>query len=163
MTTKTDHSALPPDATTPSVAEAPALETLPRGTVERLVKEEGWLVPAIVARAFVAAGVGLRVKVLKRLLPAVGPLALTVVAGGAFARYVGQARWSALSVSISDAARITSAQVYELATYVQQSNPEVTRQILAVFSRDGTTMTALGATVGAILIGYLSGQKQPGK
>jgi hypothetical protein len=161
MTKTTDHSALPPAATTPSVAEAPPLETLPRGTVERLVKEEGWLVPAIVARAFVAAGVGLRVKVLRRLLPAVGPLALTVVGGGAFARYVGQARWSALSVSISDAARITSAQVYELATYVQQSNPEVTRQILAVFSRDMTTMTALGATVGAIVLSYLSGKSSP--
>lgn len=164
MTKINDRSAPTPDATTPpSLAETPPLETLPRGTVERLEKEEGWLVPAIVARAFVAAGVGLRVKVLRRLLPAVGPLALTVVGGGAFARYVGQARWSALSVSISDAARITSAQVYELATYVQQSNPEVTRQILAVLSRDVTTMTALGATVGAIVLSYLSGKSAPAR
>ena len=73
----------------------------------------------------------------------------------------GQARWSALSVSISDAARITSAQVYELATYVQQSNPDVTRQILTVLSRDVTTMTALGATVGAIVLSYLSGKSSP--
>jgi len=86
MTKTTDHSANPPDAVLASVAEAAPLETLPRGTVERLEKEAGWLVPAIVARAFVAAGVGLRVKVLRRLLPAVGPLALTVVGGGAFAR-----------------------------------------------------------------------------
>jgi len=64
-------------------------------------------------------------------------------------------------VSISDAARITSAQVYELATYVQQSNPDVTRQILTVLSRDVTTMTALGATVGAIVLSYLSGKSSP--
>ena len=136
---------------------------LPPAAVERLAKEESWLVPAIVARAFIASGAGLRVKVLRRLLPAVGPLALSVVGGGAFARYVGQARWSALSVSFSDAARVTSAQVYELATYVQQSNPDVTRQILAVLARDVTAMTALGATLGAIVISYLSRKGTPAK
>ena len=115
-------------------------------------------VPAIVSQAYEAASAGLRVRILNRMLRTVGPLALAVVAGGAFARYVTQARWSALSVSISDAARVTSSQVYELATYVQQSNPEVARQILSVLSRDVSTMTALGATVGAILIGYMSGQ-----
>ena len=129
---------------------------LPKGTAERLAKEESWLVPTIVARAFSAAGVGLRAKVLSRLLSSVGPLALTVVGGGVFAKYVQQARWSALSVSFSDAARVTSKQIYDLAMYVQQSNPDVTRQILNAFSRDVTTMTALGATVGAIAISYLS-------
>jgi hypothetical protein len=78
------------------------------------------------------------------------------VGGGVFAKYVQQARWSALSVSFSDATRVTSKQIYDLAMYVQQSNPDVTRQILNAFSRDVTTMTALGATVGAIAISYLS-------
>lgn len=114
------------------------------------------MVPVIVARAFAAAGVGLRARVLSRLLPSVGPLALAVLGGGAFAKYVHQARWSALSVSFSDAARVTSTQIYELAMYVQQSNPEVARQILSVFSRDVSTMTALGATLGAIMIRSLS-------
>ena len=117
---------------------------------------DGSMVPVIVARAFTAAGVGLRARVLSRLLPSVGPLALAVLGGGVFAKYVHQARWSALSVSFSDAARVTSAQIYELATYVQQSNPEVARQILSVFSRDVSTMTALGATLGAIMIRSLS-------
>ena len=119
--------------------------------------------PAIVTRAYEAAAPGLRMRVLNRMIRAVGPLALTVVAGGVFARYVTQARWSALNVSLSDAARVTSSQVYELAVYVQQSNPEVVRQIAGVLARDVSTMTALGATVGAILIGYLSGQRQPRK
>jgi len=150
MTNSTDNPAVP------AAIDAGTLEQLPRATAERLVKEDGWLVPAIVARAFIAAGVGLRAKVLSRLLPAVGPLALTVVGGGVFARYAQQARWSALPVSFSDAARITSSQIYELATYVQQSNPDVTRQILTVLSRDVSTMTALGATIGALAISYLS-------
>ncbi|MBP8296166.1 MAG: hypothetical protein KAX84_08675 [Burkholderiales bacterium] len=133
------------------------LEALHPESVENLVKNET-MVPAIVARAFTAAGVGLRARVLSRLLPSVGPLALSVLAGGAFAKYVQHARWSALSVSFSDAARVSTTQIYELATYVQQSNPEVARQILSVFSRDVSTMTALGATLGAIMLSYLSGK-----
>ena len=143
---------------TPPTPDTGPRTSLPPETAERLAKEAGWHVPAIVARAFSTAGVGLRVKILSRMLRAVGPLALAVVGGGVFARYVQQARWSALSVSISDAARVTSAQIYELAIYVQQSNPEVTRQILNVLSRDVPTMTALGATIGAIAISYLSGK-----
>ena len=155
MTTPTTEVLSTP---TPITAEPNPLDQLPPAAAARLAKEESWLVPAILARAFAAAGVGLRMKVLTRLLRAVGPLALAVVGGGVFARYVQQARWSALSVSFSDAARVTSAQIYELATYVQQSNPDVTRQILSVMSRDVSTMTALGATIGAIAISYLSGR-----
>lgn len=132
-----------------------AIDPRPQDSVQEL-DGDGSMVPVIVARAFTVAGVGLRARVLSRLLPSVGPLALAVVGGGAFAKYVHQARWSALSVSFSDAARVTSAQIYELATYVQQSNPEVPRQILSVLSRDVSTMTALGATLGAIMISYLS-------
>ena len=133
----------------------PALEPLQPEAIQESGRD-GALVPVIVARAFTAAGVGLRARVLSRLLPSVGPLALAVLGGGAFAKYVHQARWSALSVSFSDAARVTSTQIYELATYVQQSNPEVARQILSVFSRDVSTMTALGATLGALMIRSLS-------
>lgn len=140
---------------TPSLPSSALIDPLQQESVEELVKE-GSMVPAIVARAFTAASVGLRARVLSRLLPSVGPLALAVLGGGAFAKYVHQARWSALSVSFSDAARVTSTQIYELVTYVQQSNPEVARQILSVLSRDVSTMTALGATLGAILISYLS-------
>ena len=147
----------------PSLPLAALIDQLEKKSTPELAKE-GSMVPAIVARAFTAAGVGLRARVLSRLLPSVGPLALTVLAGGAFAKYIYQARWSALSVSFSDAARVTSTQIYELATYVQQSNPEVARQILSLLSRDVSTMTALGATVGAIMISYLSGKAvRPGE
>jgi hypothetical protein len=147
----------------PSLPFSVLLDPPRQESVQELVNE-GSMVPAIVARAFTAASVGLRARVLSRLLPSVGPLALAVLGGGAFAKYVHQARWSALSVSFSDAARVTSTQIYELATYVQQSNPEVAKQILSVLSRDVSTMTALGATLGAIMIGYLSGKAiRPGE
>ena len=133
------------------------IEAVHPESVESLVRNET-IVPAIVARAFTAAGVGLRARVLSRLLPSVGPLALSVLAGGAFAKYVQQARWSALSVSFSDAARVSTTQIYELATYVQQSNPEVARQILSVLAREVSSTAALGATLGAIMLTYISGK-----
>jgi hypothetical protein len=48
--------------------------------------------PAIVAEAFGRLNVGLRARMLRRLLTSVGPLALTVVAGGAFAKYIKHAQ-----------------------------------------------------------------------
>ena len=131
----------------------PTATVTPRADREQIPEEA---MPAIVTQAYEAASAGVRMRVLNRMLRAVGPLALAVVAGGTFARYVSQARWSALTVSFGDAARVTSAQVYELVAYVQQSNPDVLRQIASVLARDVSTMTTLGATVGAILIGYLS-------
>lgn len=141
----------------PSPFPSAPIEALHPESVENLVKNDT-IVPAIVARAFSAASVGLRARVLSRLLPSVGPLALAVLGGGAFAKYVHQARWSALSVSFSDAARVTTTQIYELATYVQQSNPEVARQILSVLSREVSTTAALGATLGAMMLTYISGK-----
>ena len=158
----TPPSPQPPQSTSSTEALPLISDSLQQAAVQELVKD-GAVVPAIVARAFTAASVGLRARVLSRLLPSVGPLALMVVGGGVFAKYIHQARWSTLSVSFSDAARVSSNQIFELATYVQQSNPEVARQILNVLSRDVSTMTALGATLGAIMLRHLSGKSGTGR
>ena len=113
-------------------------------------------IPAIVARAFSVAGLAVRARVLSRLLASVGPLALAVLGGGAFVKYLQQARWSEIHVSIEDAARATYGQVFELARYVQQSSPEVTEQVLAVLSRDVSTMAALGVSAAAMAIAHLA-------
>jgi hypothetical protein len=111
---------------------------------------------AIVASAYTRTHVALRARVLRRLLLPVGPLALAVIAGGAFAKYVGQARWVRLSVSLEDAANVTARQVVELARYVEQSNPAALQQALAVLARDTTTMAALGASLAALVLERLS-------
>ena len=147
---------VPKDVPHPPV-DAP-IDALTPEAVEDIISDES-SVPAIVASAFSVADPPVRARVLTRLLKAVGPMALAVLGGGAFASYVQQARWSGLSVSLADAARTSSHQVYELALYVQQSNPEVARQILAVLSRDVATMTAMGATVGAMMLTFMSGRK----
>jgi hypothetical protein len=114
---------------------------------------------AIVASAVPQTSLVLRARVLRRLLMPVGPLALAVLAGGAFAKYVEYARWSRFSVSIDDAARITSGQILELVRYVEQSNPTVLEQVMVVLSRDATTMAALGASVAALVMKLRSNRR----
>ena len=109
-------------------------------------------VPAVIANTFTGLRLRLRARVLRRLLLPVGPMALAVLGGGVFAKYAAHARWPRIYVSFDDVARITSAQVYELVRYVQQSNPVVLQQVLAVLARDATAMAALGASVAALIL-----------
>ena len=70
-------------------------------------------VPAIIASAFGKLDIERRARLLGRLLGSVGPLALAVVGGGAFAKYLGNARWPEIPISLEDAAHATSSQVHE--------------------------------------------------
>lgn len=113
-------------------------------------------VPALVARIFTRLHLAQRVGVLRRLLLPVGPLALAVVGGGVFAKYALQARWARLSVSLDDAAQVTSAQVYELVRYVEQANPALLQDVVASLARDTTVVATLGASVAAIVVQQLA-------
>ncbi len=114
--------------------------------------------PAIVAGAFERINIRLRARMLGRLLASVGPLALTIVGGGVFAKYAAQARWPEIPVSFDDAARATSAHVHELVRYVQQSNPQLLGQLVDALARDTATIAALAASVAALTINRLSAQ-----
>jgi hypothetical protein len=116
-------------------------------------------IPVVVAGAFTRLHVAQRVRVLRRLLMPVGPMALAVLGGGVFAKYAAQARWPRMSISLDDAASVTSTQVYELVRYVQQSNPDALLQVLVDLAQNGTTMAALGASVAAIVMGHLATRK----
>ena len=117
-------------------------------------------VPAIIASAFGKLDLERRARLLGRLLGSVGPLALVVVGGGAFAKYLRNARWPEVPISLEDAAHATSYQVHELVRYVEQSNPHVVDGLLAALLQDGMTMTMLGASVAAIAITRLSGRRR---
>jgi hypothetical protein len=112
--------------------------------------------PAIMASAFGKLDLERRAHLLGRLLGSVGPLALVVVGGGVFAKYLRNARWPEVPISFEDAARATSSQVYDLVRYVEQSNPHLVEGLLAALLQDGVTMTALGASIVAIAIKHLS-------
>jgi hypothetical protein len=100
---------------------------------------------------------------LGRLLASVGPLALAVVGGGAFAKYVAQARWPEIPVTFEDAARATSGQIHDIVRYVEQSNPQVFSHLLDVLARDTATITALGASIAALTLNRLAVRGRGGK
>jgi hypothetical protein len=118
-------------------------------------------VPTIVAVTFNRLNLRMRARMLGRLLASVGPLALTVIGGGAFAKYVTHARLQEIPVSIDDAARATSSQIYEIVRYVEQSDPQLYSQLLNVLARDSTTIAALGASIAALTLNRLA-TKRPG-
>ncbi len=115
--------------------------------------------PAIIASAFGKLDLERRARLLGRLLGSVGPLALVVVGGGVFAKYLRNAGWSAVPISFEDAARATSSQVYDVVRYVEQSNPHLAESLLAAIMQDRMTMTALGASIAAITIKHLSDRR----
>jgi len=130
-------------------------------TADTIRARDAQSLPAVIASAFTRLRLAQRVRVLRRLLMPIGPMALAVLGGGVFAKYAAQARWPRMSVSLEDAARVTSSQVYELVRYVEQSNPHALQQVLVAITRDGTTMAALGASVAAIVMQHLSTRKAP--
>jgi hypothetical protein len=116
----------------------------------------------IVAVTFNRLNLRMRARMLGRLLASVGPLALTVIGGGAFAKYVTHARLQEIPVSIEDAARATSSQIYEIVRYVEQSDPQLYSQLLNVLARDSTTIAALGASIAALTLNRLATHTRPG-
>ena len=90
---------------------------------------------ATMAGTFGRFDMALRARVLGRLLASVGPLALKVLGGGVFAKYVRHARSPEIPVSFEDAARTTSGQVSELVRYVEQSNPKLIDKLLTALLR----------------------------
>jgi hypothetical protein len=83
------------------------------------------ITPAAWANAIVSLDLRDRAQVLGKLLGFVGPLALAVLGGGAFGKYVRYARKGLVPVTLEDAARATVNQVQELVRYLQQSDPGV--------------------------------------
>jgi hypothetical protein len=104
-------------------------EALPQTLADNIAAREKVSLSAIVARSFVKFDVALRARLLGRLLASVGPLALKVVGGGVFAKYVRHARSPEIPVSYEDAASATSTQVRDLVHYVEQSNLNVVEEL----------------------------------
>ena len=91
---------------------------------------------AAVADAFARLNLRLRARMLGRLIRSVGSLALAVVAGGAFAKYIARAT-AEITVELEDAALATWSQVFDLVCYVAQSDPDRLQRLLDDLSRMG--------------------------
>jgi hypothetical protein len=101
------------------------------------IKEKKLSVSKLVAKTLGRVDLPLRARLLARLLASVGPLALKVVGGGVFAKYVRHARSPQISVSLEDAERATSSQVHDLVRYVEQSDPDEVEELLTELSHGG--------------------------
>ncbi len=140
---------------------APAADMAPQGASAGTVASPS--LPVIVAASFDRLDIRQRARMLGRLLASVGPLALAVVGGGAFAKYATHARWPEIPVSIEDAARATSSQIHELVRYIEQSNPQLFNHLLESLARDTATIAALGASIAALTINRLGSRYGTGQ
>jgi hypothetical protein len=120
---------------------------LRQAVVGRPAAKEKLSLPAIVAGKFGKLEIGLRARLLGRLLASVGPLALKVVGGGVFAKYVRHARSPEIPVSFEDAACATSSEVCDLVHYVEQSNPTLVEGISAALSLDDATIESTRTSI----------------
>jgi hypothetical protein len=102
---------------------------------------------AVVANRFGKFDIAQRARFLGRLLASVGPLALKVVGGGVFAKYVRYARSSQIPVSFEDAAGATSSQVRDLVHYVEQSNPRFVEGLSTTLPRNDVPIAAAGPSI----------------
>jgi hypothetical protein len=121
------------------------VESAAAGTRAPIRTKASVSVPAIIASVFGKLDLERRARVLGRLLGSVGPLALVVVGGGVFAKYLRSARSPEMPIALEDAARATASQVHELVRYAEQSNPHLVEGLLALLWREGITKAALGA------------------
>ena len=122
-------------------------EALPQTLADNVAAREKVSLSAMVARSFVKFDIGLRARLLGRLLASVGPLALKVVGGGVFAKYVRHARSPEIPVSFEDAARATSTQVRDLVHYVEQSNPNFVEELSTALSLNDGAITPAGTSI----------------
>lgn len=110
-----------------------------RGTAARLV-----------ARLYASADRSLRANALTCLLRPLGPLGLVAVASGAFASFLARAAAPGTPVALEDAARFTRDQVFELARFAEQVNPDVVRQLAGLFS--DSPLGVAGASAAALTL-----------
>ena len=140
----------------------PCAAPRPNAISDELPVHETASLPLLVAGVFTKLRLTQRVRVLRRLLMPVGPLALAVLGGGAFVKFVAEAHWPRMSISLADAARVTASQVFELVRYAEQSNPQALEQVIVVLSRDAPTVAALGASAAVVLLRHLANRRASG-
>jgi len=114
-------------------------------------------VPVLVAALYDEAPAPLRQRLLNHLLRPVGPLALAVLAAGAFARLLPQDRWNSVQVQLDDVLNIRPDQVLALASYVEQKSPELLWRLPEILA---SSPVMLGTLSGALLLVALRARRQ---
>lgn len=117
--------------------------------------------PRLVARLYAGADPALRTRMLACLMRPLGPLGLAAIASGAFASFLARATPTGLVVVIEDAARYSSAQVYELARFAEQVSPEALQQFASLFNEPPLGLAAASAAALSLLVRTLQRSSGP--
>ncbi len=112
--------------------------------------------PRVVARLYASADPSLRVKLLDCLVRPLGLLGLFGIAAGVFGNFAAVLRDSGAEAGVEQFARFTSAQVFELARFVEQVDPEALQQFANTLSDNGFGSTAFAAAAVALLVRQLA-------
>ncbi|MBW8759911.1 MAG: hypothetical protein JF586_20135 [Burkholderiales bacterium] len=112
---------------------------------------EGSRAARLAARLYAGATAVQRSRIVTTLCRPLGPLALVAVASGAFAGLLGRASALGNPWQIDDLAGFTRDQVFELARFVEQANPEALQQVAGSVARNPWGVSALGAAAAVLL------------
>lgn len=101
----------------------------------------------LVADVYEAATPPLRARLLECLLRPLHPLGLVAIAAGAFGGFLHRAHWTRFTVSLDDAVHYTSSQIFELARFVDQVQPEVFHQVAALLADNPVCVQTLSGSL----------------
>lgn len=107
--------------------------------------------PRLVVRLYASADQSLRARMLTCLLRPLGPLGLVAVASGAFASFLARVAPPGATVALEDTVRFTREQVFELARFAEQVNPDVLQQLAGLFNDSPLGLAGFSAAALALL------------
>lgn len=134
----------------------PTPRSCPPGPAAPAVTERGAASTCgLVARVFSAASHPLRVRLLNCLMQPLGTLGIAGVAAGAFAVFVARdSAGTRIDVeAIAQVAQVTRRQVHELASFVEQVDPQALLQFASLASV-GSLALASGFSAAALALLY---------
>ncbi|MDH4059409.1 MAG: hypothetical protein OEU94_01210 [Aquincola sp.] len=108
--------------------------------------------PRLISRLYRAADLPARAGMLSVLIRPLGPLGLAAVASGAFASLLHRHRGAGIEVGVEEAGRFDSAQVFELARFVEQVDTEVFQQVVGRVLGSPAGFTAFGVAVAMLVV-----------
>jgi len=105
----------------------------------------------LVARLFAAAGNPLRVKLLRCLMRPLGTLGAAGVAAGAFVAFVDR-RGAEAPIDADAVSQVSSQQIYELAHFVEQVDPQALQQFVSLASSSSLAMATTFSAAALLLL-----------
>jgi hypothetical protein len=115
--------------------------------------------PRLVARLYAAAGVPLRARLLACLMRPLGPLAVAGIAAGAFAGFLPRRDAAHMTIDLDAAARVSTAQVLELARFVEQVDPQALQHFAGLMSASPLGLATVSSA--ALVLLYRALQAAP--